>query len=79
MIKAVFCDLDGTLLGSDMTLSEESVRAISYLRSRGIIFLPTSGRNFFEMPPEIRRSDDIDLYLCSSDEHVLDYVVRKIL
>ena len=66
MIKAVFCDLDGTLLGSDMTLSEENARAISYLRSKGIIFLPTSGRNFFEMPQEIRRSRDIDLYVCSN-------------
>ena len=66
MTKAIFCDLDGTLLGSNMGLSEENSRAISHLRSEGIIFIPTSGRNFFEMPSEIRRHNDISQYLCSN-------------
>ena len=72
MIKAVFCDLDGTLLGSDMTLSAQNSRAISYLRSQGIDFIPTTGRNFFEMPAEIRAHSDISQYLCSNGSGFYD-------
>ena len=66
MIKAIFCDLDGTLLGTDMALSEENSGIISQLREGGIRFIPTSGRNFFEMPKEIREHKDISQYLCSN-------------
>ena len=66
MIKAVFCDLDGTLLGRDMMLSRENSAAISELEAAGVRFIPTSGRNFFEMPESIRRHEAINRYLCSN-------------
>ena len=66
MIKAIFCDLDGTLLGSDMRLSEENASAVFELESAGIRFIPTTGRNFFEIPSEIRSHSAIKRYLCSN-------------
>ena len=66
MIKAIFCDLDGTLLGSDMMISAENSAAICELEAAGVRFIPTSGRNFFEMPKEIREHKAINHYLCSN-------------
>lgn len=66
MIKAIFCDLDGTLLKKDMSFSEENSRAILELAERGIRFIPTTGRNFFEMPKEIIKHGAISEFLCSN-------------
>ena len=66
MIKAIFCDLDGTLLGSDMMLSPENSAAILELEAAGVQFIPTSGRNFFEMPESVRKHKAINRYLCSN-------------
>ena len=37
-IKVVFCDLDGTLLTSEHTVSPRTVAAIHVLRERGVLF-----------------------------------------
>lgn len=55
----VACDLDGTLLGSDMKVSEENLNAIRELVARGVEFVPCTGRTICEMRevvdiPEIR-------------------------
>ena len=39
-IKAVFCDIDGTLLTSEHTVSPRTVVAIRALRERGVLFWP---------------------------------------
>ena len=57
--KLIACDLDGTLIGSDLTLSEENKHAIKELTEQGIIVVPTTGRTIVEMRevfdlPEIR-------------------------
>ena len=36
-IKAVFCDIDGTLLTSQHTVSPRTVAAIRALRERGVL------------------------------------------
>ena len=41
-IKAVFCDIDGTLLTSQHTVSPRTVAAIRALRERGVLFGPVS-------------------------------------
>lgn len=57
--KLIACDLDGTLIGTDLTLSEENKGAIKELTEQGIIVVPTTGRTIVEMRevfdlPEIR-------------------------
>ena len=66
MIKAIFCDLDGTLLGGDMMLSAENSAAIFELEAAGIRFIPSTGRNFFEIPESVRRHKAINRYICSN-------------
>lgn len=44
-IKAVFCDIDGTLLTSQHTVSPRTVAAICALRERGVLFGLCTGRD----------------------------------
>ena len=44
-IKAVFCDIDGTLLTSRHTVSPRTVAAIRALRERGVLFGLCTGRD----------------------------------
>ena len=44
-IKAVLCDIDGTLLTSQHTVSPRTVAAIRALRERGVLFGLCTGRD----------------------------------
>lgn len=44
MIKMVVCDMDGTLLNSDLKISDENLQAIKELRAKGIRFCVATGR-----------------------------------
>ena len=48
-IKAVFCDLDGTLLDAHHLLPSEALRAIQAAQACGVRFIPTTGRTVFAM------------------------------
>ena len=57
--KLIACDLDGTLIGSNLKLSKENYEAIKEIADKGILFVPTTGRTICEMEeifnmPEIR-------------------------
>lgn len=43
--KAVFCDIDGTLLTSRHTVSPRTVATIRALRERGVLFGLCTGRD----------------------------------
>ena len=49
MIKAVFSDLDGTLLNENGTVSEETKEMIEKLKKAGIKFFIATGRSFLAM------------------------------
>lgn len=50
MIQLIVSDIDGTLLPyGDTVLSDEIVSLIQQLRERGILFCPTSGRQYHSM------------------------------
>ena len=66
MIKAIFCDLDGTLLGKDLGLSEENSEAISALAERGVELIPTTGRDLFEIPESVREHAAVRRFICSN-------------
>ena len=57
--KLIACDLDGTLIGSDLKLSEKNYTAIKELTNMGVQFVPATGRTLCEMEevynlPEVR-------------------------
>ena len=47
--KLIASDLDGTLLNSDQTISQENLKAIVELSKMGVEFFPCSGRTLAEM------------------------------
>lgn len=57
--KLIACDLDGTLVGTDLELSPENYSAIKELTNMGVVIVPSTGRTLCEMEeivdlPEIR-------------------------
>ena len=57
--KIVASDLDGTLLDNNSKLSEENKKAIAELDKKGVFFVPSTGRTFREVLPELKNNDHI--------------------
>lgn len=51
MIQLIASDMDGTLLGPKMTISEENQQAIQYAKENGITFMVATGRGYTEAKP----------------------------
>jgi len=64
--KLIACDIDGTLLNSKAELSDENAKAITELTKRGIIFVPATGRSFYEAPECVRNHPDIEYFISSN-------------
>ena len=64
--KLLFCDLDGTLLDPACRLSKENYDAITALRERGVLLVPTTGRCYAEVPPELREHPAVEMMITSS-------------
>ena len=70
--KLIASDLDGTLLNSSVCLSTENEKAISELVKKGIIFVPATGRSFYEAPECIRNHPDIRYFISSNGAVIQD-------
>ncbi len=53
--KAVFADLDRTLLTSDKKITPYTKEVIKKLMERGVDFLPCSGRSLKSLPPDFKQ------------------------
>ena len=69
--KMVACDLDGTLLGTGGSLSEENVKAISELNKKGVYFVPCTGRTLSAVKTFIS-NPDIRYIIYSTGAGILD-------
>ncbi len=70
--KLIACDLDGTLLNSKGHVSEENRKAIAELAKRGVLFVPTTGRAYYETPEVVRNLPDIRYFISSDGAVVQD-------
>ena len=70
--KLVACDLDGTLLREDHTVSPENLLAIAEMDRLGVQFVPTTGRALAEMPCELLSSPHIRYYITSDGAAIFD-------
>lgn len=70
--KIVCSDLDGTLLNSKSEVSAENLAAIEAVAEMGVHFVPSTGRTFAELPPEIRNHPAIRYVIYSNGAAVLD-------
>lgn len=75
--KIVASDLDGTLLDSNASVSEGNLVAIRALSERGVLFVPSTGRTFSEIPEELRNNSDIRYYIHSNGATVYDKQTGK--
>jgi len=68
----VACDLDGTLLGHDHTLSERSRTVLERLSARGVPFVVVTGRAIGSWLPTARRLGLTVLAVCANGAMVVD-------
>ena len=70
--KLIACDLDGTLLNSNVELSPENKIAITELTKKGVIFVPATGRSFYEAPASVREHPDVRYFISSNGSVIQD-------
>ncbi len=75
--KLIACDLDGTLLRSDMSVSGENLGIIKKLSERGIYFVPTTGRALGEIPSDVRDNPNIRYIISSNGAVIFDTQTRS--
>lgn len=75
--KIVASDLDGTFLDDYSNISIENMNAVKALNRKGIMFVPSSGRSFSEIPEEIKNNDDIRYIISSNGAVVNDTVTGE--
>lgn len=51
--RAIFCDMDDTFLFTNKEVPAQNLAAIDALATRGVEFVPSSGRGLGAMPPEV--------------------------
>ena len=57
MIKAIMCDLDGTLLNKDKKILNETKRALKEAQENGIRLILASSRSYFMLEDIIKEFD----------------------
>ncbi|MDO4288421.1 MAG: Cof-type HAD-IIB family hydrolase [Eubacterium sp.] len=76
-IKLLALDMDGTTLGSDISVAQETKAAISEAVASGVIVVPTTGRVLQELPEEITDLSGIDYAITSNGARVTDMCRNK--
>lgn len=76
-IKAVFLDLDGTLLNDKKHISEKNISTLKRLSSKGIKFIVSTGRNYTGTLPILDSINFIDYIITSNGAAVYDVHTGK--
>lgn len=71
-IKMVCCDVDGTILKNDQTVSEKTKKAIFELRKKGYEFVLVSGRNIEGMEMVWKQLPFVGYSVCCNGNCVFD-------
>lgn len=64
--KIIAVDLDGTLLSSNSTISDENISSIKRLSDNGIKTAVLTGRTFYEIPFDVRNCESIEYFVYSN-------------
>ncbi|ARP50147.1 Cof-type HAD-IIB family hydrolase [Caproicibacterium sp. XB2] len=78
-IKLLAIDMDGTTLNSKNTLSAENQAALECAIQSGVYIVPTTGRQYSGLPPELQKVHGIRYCLCSNGAVVYDCLQKKVL
>ena len=77
MYRVLACDMDGTILKDDKTISKETIKELKRITDKGIIFLPSTGRTHRELPEAIRNLPFIHYALCCNGGAIYNYLEEK--
>ena len=77
MYRVLACDLDGTLLRDDKTISQETRDALQRIADLGVLFLPSTGRTHRELPDALKDLPFLHYALCCNGGAVFDYVENR--
>lgn len=77
--KLIACDLDGTLLCDDSSVSVENLNAIHNIKNRQIEFVINTGRTLYEIPKILLDDADIRYIIYSDGSVIYDKENKKIL
>ena len=78
-MKAVFFDLDDTLLHDDLTISDFTVRVFQRLHEKGIFIVAASGRARLSMKPFIDQLSCVDAYIACNGAEIWDGSSERLL
>lgn len=71
-IKAVFLDLDGTLLNDEKIISQKNISTLKHFASKGIKFIVSTGRNYTGTLSVLNNINFIDYIITSNGAAVYD-------
>lgn len=77
MIKLIAIDMDGTCLDSKSRMSEETVEALRKAADKGIIIVPTTGRNLKCLPHRLQKESFYRYVITSNGAGVVDIKENK--
>lgn len=76
-IRLVICDLDGTLLRSDKTVSPYTLDVLTSFAQKGGYFVPATGRAYEAIPAFLRSLPFIRYYICTNGASIYDKEKQK--
>ena len=66
MIKIIFSDMDGTLLDENGRLPEEFPQVAAEMKAHGVIFAPSSGRQYYSLLESFPEYEDEFIFLAEN-------------
>lgn len=79
MIKILAVDMDGTCLDSNGQMAPETVQALKLASERGVLVVPTTGRNVNCLPKALKNQSFYRYIISSNGSLVVDMKENKIL
>ena len=77
--KLIASDLDGTLLCDIMDEGDKNGAAIHEIAKRGILFIPSTGRTYAEIPKSLKDNPDIRYIIYSNGSTAYDKKEKKVI
>ena len=70
-IRLIACDMDGTLLDDDDAVHDDFWPLIEHLHSRGIVFCPASGRQYYNLRERFEPIADDVVFIAENGTYVV--------
>lgn len=78
MIKLISTDLDGTLLDSNMNISENNLKALHRCVDEDIHIVVATGRSFHSVPIQVREIEGLEYLICANGAKIYDNISEEL-